>query len=348
MKLQTALKILLLSCSYFTTTSASAMDIINRNITVSKNTHLPANVLITKEERHSQSMTHRNLFDFDFGTKPTKGNLIGILSNPTNDWIMTFDVTFLEPNQNQSGDGNVIHFTTGGNDLHNQYGDYWFTFNYRYDRRVVVYTSQTDKPGNYEFLSNGEQVVNFDVWKTYSFKFETSGDGTKINVWWNDQLQMALKNTNRPTLDTVKVYAGSNFHPAANVYIKDITWKPRSAGDINLLGKTPIPTSSPTLSPASLIEGVGDGCKNTIDFSSAFVTDFGSTCDSCVFCGGSTTKSIFDPFVKNVCIDCGAASSKCSGLNIVTTFTKEWPMTFFTLTSSDVHSSTYVCDLFMH
>jgi len=335
MKLQTALKILLLSCSSFATTSASEMDNTNRIMTVSEKAHLSENVLVSKEERHSQSLTRRNLQEVGF--KPTKGNLIGILSKPTNDWIMTFDVMYLTPNH--YGHSNVIHFTSTGSSSHKQHGDYWFTFIYSSDRRVMVYTSQSNNPGNYRVLMDGGKQVKFDLDRWYSFKFETNEEGNNINVWWDNKLRMTLKNSNRPTLDTVKVYASSTFHPAANVDIKDIIWKPRSAGDINLLG-TSAPTSSPTSSPTSLIQGVGDGCKNTIEFSSAFVTDSGSMCDSCVFCEGSATNSIFNPFVKNECVDCGVADSECTGLKVVTTFRKEWPMTFFTLTSSDMSSET--------
>jgi len=98
---------------------------------------------------------------------------------------------------------------------------------------------------------------------------------------------------------------------------------------------TPLPTSNPTSSPTSLILGAyKDGCKNTIDFSIAFVTDSGDACNTCVLCEGSATNSILSHNVENVCINCNKADNSCKGLKVTTTFETEWLMKFFTLTSS--------------
>jgi len=99
------------------------------------------------------------------------------------------------------------------------------------------------------------------------------------------------------------------------------------------------PTSQPTLSPTTFIEGIEGiakgGCKNRIDFSSAFfASDSGAACDTCTFCDESTTNSVFNPHIENVCMDCSKADDACNTLQVVTKFDSSWLMNVLSLTSS--------------
>lgn len=103
------------------------------------------------------------------------------------------------------------------------------------------------------------------------------------------------------------------------------------------------PTSLPTSSPTTFIERVeavvGDGCKNGIDFVTSFTTET-EACDKVTFCDGSTSNSIFNPNVENVCIDFTKADEECTNFNVVTTFDNAWRMSFLSLTSSGMGAET--------
>lgn len=90
----------------------------------------------------------------------------------------------------------------------------------------------------------------------------------------------------------------------------------------------------------ALNEIVGDGCTNKFTFRSLFVTETDSSCESCVFCDGSASNSIFIPDKENTCIDCSTADNACKALKVITSFDKEWLMDFFSLSSSSMGSET--------
>ena len=57
-------------------------------------------------------------------------------------------------------------------------------------------------------------------------------------------------------------------------------------------------TTSKGLSTEGIQNVVGDGCSNSFNFRSSFITDNGSTCDTCIFCDGSHLSSLFDPKIE--------------------------------------------------
>ena len=97
-------------------------------------------------------------------------------------------------------------------------------------------------------------------------------------------------------------------------------------------------TTSKGSTTEDIKEAVGNGCKNSFNFRSFFITDNGSTCDTCVFCNGSRLQYLFDPKIKNLCIDCGTADNDCKSLVVVTDFGNPWLMEFMALTSSAMGS----------
>jgi len=93
-----------------------------------------------------------------------------------------------------------------------------------------------------------------------------------------------------------------------------------------------------TASSASTIEdAVKDGCKNSIDFESQFVTDAGDKCSTCHFCSGQKLSDVFDP-KKDICIDCNSSDNVCNTLQIITKFEKAFVMEFVSITSSNMES----------
>jgi len=130
-------------------------------------------------------------------------------------------------------------------------------------------------------------------------------------------------------IDNAKIGAESNY-----LYCAEATPEP-----------TMFPTSVPTSKPTTFSEGieaaVGDGCKNGIDFVTSYTTDSGVACDKVTFCNGSTSNTIFDPNVENVCIDFTKADEECTNFQVLTTFDNSWRMNALSLTSS---STTDVTD----
>lgn len=98
-------------------------------------------------------------------------------------------------------------------------------------------------------------------------------------------------------------------------------------------------SSAFALSPDDIETKVGDGCANSVSFTSSFVTNAGLPCTSCGFCSGSALRDLFNPEKLSTCIECDAKESSCNKLRVVTAFDKAWKMPFFSLLSSDASSS---------
>ena len=96
--------------------------------------------------------------------------------------------------------------------------------------------------------------------------------------------------------------------------------------------------TSALASAEAIQEAIGDGCVNTLQFQSTFKTDAGDTCSTCNFCEGSLLSSLFNPKIKNVCIECGTADNSCNALEVVTDFENTWLMDFIALSSSNMGS----------
>jgi len=100
------------------------------------------------------------------------------------------------------------------------------------------------------------------------------------------------------------------------------------------------PTSNPTSAPTPVIQGAyGDGCRNSVDFTSSFVTESGEACTSCQFCGGSKLRDIFYPKKESMCIDCQTSDNKCNGFQAMTNFQQAWEMKFVSIRSSSMDSN---------
>jgi len=98
-------------------------------------------------------------------------------------------------------------------------------------------------------------------------------------------------------------------------------------------------SSAFALSTDDIETKVGDGCANSVSFTSSFVTDAGLPCTSCGFCSGSAIRDLFNPKKLSTCVECDVKESSCNKLRVVTAFDKAWKMPFFSLLSSDAPSS---------
>jgi len=92
--------------------------------------------------------------------------------------------------------------------------------------------------------------------------------------------------------------------------------------------------------PSDWKNTIGNYCENKVELRSSFQTEEGEECFTCSFCNGQQLPSLFDPKVKNFCVDCTTADNECNTLNVLTSFEKPWPMKYINLMPSDASSDT--------
>merc|ERR1719203_2541493 len=78
---------------------------------------------------------------------------------------------------------------------------------------------------------------------------------------------------------------------------------------------------------------IEDGCRNTADFTYSFENESGQACTSCALCNELRLQQLFDPDIESFCVDCKTAENDCNTLQVTTSFTKAWIVTFFDLIS---------------
>jgi len=102
---------------------------------------------------------------------------------------------------------------------------------------------------------------------------------------------------------------------------------------------TPVPTAAPTPKATLPVEdAAGDGCKNSVKFSSSSISAIGEACKACPLCEESSLSSIFNPSSQGICFDCAGIDKHCDAFEIVTSFEKEWAMKFISLVPSHAGS----------
>ena len=94
------------------------------------------------------------------------------------------------------------------------------------------------------------------------------------------------------------------------------------------------------ISLANIKEKAGEGGGATsMKFDMMSTKSDGSSCVPCTLCDGHVLRSVFDPKVSSTCFDCSSQANPCDEIRIISTFGKEWGITFFTLVSSAMDST---------
>jgi len=173
----------------------------------------------------------------------SKGNKIGTIFNPPNDFILTFQI---QPLGTHSDFNSILRFTSTNNDCCN-YGDRWVGMWFPANSYEFHLAMGTPDDGNQYMYVDGIEGN-----KDNSIKIEANG--VDIAVYINDSYKGSLSNENRPLLNEVNVYASDAFYVAAKGTIKNlvfltITEAPTST---NAPTDTPTDTFLPTLAPTRI------------------------------------------------------------------------------------------------
>jgi len=168
---------------------------------------------------------------------------MGLKQNTLIDTIVPpkyFTLTYkLYPNAIANNWASILRYTGTNNNCCN-WPDRWLLMKFRPNSYQMHFVAGSTVNGNAFMDKNG---IQGNTWN--DVKVEAIGD--KISLYINNELKGSLPNVNRPSIPEVKVWAGDQFHMAANAKISDLTF-------------TPIVSDTPCL-PRSGIDVYVSGCS---------------------------------------------------------------------------------------
>ena len=161
-------------------------------------------------------------------------NLIDTISNPPNEFILTFE---LYPNDIISNYGSILRYTGSSNNCCN-WPDRWLLLKFHANSYKMHFVVGSTLNGNNYIDKDG---VEGNIWN----KIKVTAIDDKVSLYINDNFVGELPNTNRPDLPEVKVYAGDSFHQSANGKLRNLSFVPVNPPT----SVSQPPVSTPTESP---------------------------------------------------------------------------------------------------
>jgi len=161
------------------------------------------------------------IFDDIIEIKPTdivpiRGNKLTTISNPPNEFILSFK---LYPRGLVSNWSSILRFTNTNNDCCN-WPDRWLLIIFRPSSMTLHFVAgSTLNPNNYINSASGVQLHKWN-------NIEVRAEGDSIKLFINDFQKGILSNTNRPQLGKLDVYAGDKHYAPANAIIRDYDFTP--------------------------------------------------------------------------------------------------------------------------